>query len=312
MAGIINKAVGPCDCALAFAVPLKREDFLRDLEPTSDKDFVKSFGAQRAVVRPEVLWDFYKSQADVALEVAAEVDKLHVKIFYELKLSQLSTVLNSCEVVALIAHWRDATVKASDFINVTSFVSKLTAGNNEIARKLREWVSTNFIEQLNAFDNSEASQKELKAMLAKRLNGALQELQLYRRDHIPGTIEHPDSLQYRLYLNRIALEETFIGELSPGNRLELFDGLHSIAEIVEHVPEPYARILDLTSCNSLILGEGIKRLRRDCLVLTNEGPSRLDFRVLFFRGVMEELHREKAPYIETVLRLRKQLIKTRG
>jgi hypothetical protein len=309
MAGIINKAVGPCDCALAFAIPLAREDFLRDLQPTSGKDFVKSFAAKRAIVKPEVLWDdWYKQQANVALEIADEVDKLHVKIFFEVELSQLSTVLNSREVVALIAHWRDATVKVSDFINVTSFVSKLIAGDSEVARKLTESLSKKFIEQLHAFDNSEASQKKLKAMLAERLNVALREIQLYRRDILPGDIAHPDSLQYRLYLNRVALEEAFTGELIPGNRLELFDGLYSIAEIVKHVPDPYARILDLTSCNSLILGEGIKRLRRDCLVLTNEKPARLDFRVLFFGGVMEELQRKRAPYVATILRLRKQLL----
>jgi len=309
--GVINKVVGPCDCALAFAIPLKREDFLRDLEPTSGKDFVQSFAGGRTGVLPEVLWDsVYRPQAEIALGVASEVSRLYdVKISYEVKLPLLSTLLNSAEVVALVAHWRDATLKLSDFIEVASFVNKLTGGNNEVARKLRDWLSKSFIEQLNAFDTSESSQKKLKTMLAERLNLAMKELQLYRRDLLPGDVAHPDSLTYRLYLNRLALEEAFAGDLIHGNRLELIDGLHSIAEVVEQVPNGYARILDLTSCNSLILGEGIKRPRRDCVVLTNEGKARLDFRVLFFKGVMEELHRQRAPYVDTVLRLRKQLLR---
>ena len=68
----------------------------------------------------------------------------------------------------------------------------------------------------------------------------------------------------RFARQRDHLDSMFKGLLRPGNRLELFDGLHSKESVEEALSTHFEGVLDLTSCTSTILGDylGAKRKHR--------------------------------------------------
>lgn len=310
MNGVIKRTVGPSDCALAFAIPLNRKDFLRDLEPTSGKDFVRNFASNKSDILPEVLWElFYRPLVDAALRTANDVSRMGVRVSFDLRISEFTRLLNSAEVVMVVAHWRSARFKPDDIINLRSLVPGLMYSNERVAKILREQFCPELKEQLNAFNHSALGPHSLELTLIKELNRSLSDIQLYQGDNSDATAAQPDTLERRMYFNRLALEETFPTEFIPGNRFELCDGLHSIASVVDEVPIPYEGILDLTTCNSILLGEAIKCVRRNCLILVNRNPTRLDFRLVLYKNVIKELARRNGPYVDVVVRLRKELIK---
>ncbi len=61
---------------------------------------------------------------------------------------------------------------------------------------------------------------------------------------------------------RSELDELFAGLVLPGNRLELFDGLHSKESIEKAIAPQFNGILDLTTCTSTVLADYISSRRR--------------------------------------------------
>jgi hypothetical protein len=64
---------------------------------------------------------------------------------------------------------------------------------------------------------------------------------------------------------RDELDELFHGLLRPGNRLELFDGLHAKEVVDDALDQRFDGMLDLTTCNSTVLADFLARRRRQRL-----------------------------------------------
>jgi hypothetical protein len=78
-------------------------------------------------------------------------------------------------------------------------------------------------------------------------------------DGIDEVLEHES---VRLARRRDALDSLFDGLLRPGNRLELFDGLHSKQAIDDALPPEFEGILDLAGCTSIVPADYLQG-RRD-------------------------------------------------
>ncbi|HVG19062.1 MAG TPA: hypothetical protein VNI02_08405 [Blastocatellia bacterium] len=303
MTGITQKIVGPHNCALAFTIPLTEEDFLHDLNRGAEKDFIKRYAQENGAIRKELLWKYYKPQADLALEIADEVKHLGVKTAFNLKLSELKAFIAGSDIVALVAHWRPPTFTADDLVDPASLMGKIKESKNEAAELLRARASPEFNGLLIAPRPDEGA---LAASLLCELNRVLAEERLHpecRRS--PPLYRH----EYLLQLNREALEEAFPGEFRGGSRVEFFDRLCSMNDVAEQISPEYRGLLDLTICNSILLGEAIKRKRRHCTVVANQNPATFDFRLIFYKHVIKELERQNNRYLDVVVNLRKRLTK---
>jgi len=75
---------------------------------------------------------------------------------------------------------------------------------------------------------------------------------------------------------RDELDALFKGLLRPGNRLELFDGLHCSEAVESSIAPEFRGILDLTVCTSEVLGDYIGSRRR-AAVRTVQFPEVQDF-----------------------------------
>jgi hypothetical protein len=310
MSGITQKIVGPHNCALAFAVPLTEEDFLRDLHFGSGKDFVKRYAQDNARIRKELLWKYYKPQANLALEIADEVKRLGVKTVFNLKLNQLNSLLMNSDIVTVVAHWRPPTFNTGYLLNPSSLISKIKESKLEAVEFLRFHLSANFKEQLAGWTDVVQPEGRAVELLINELNRLLVEERLHPALRFSDSSAKPlYRLEYLMHLNRESLEETFPGEFTGGSRVEFFDGLFSIDNVIEQIAPEYQGLLDLTICNSILLGEAIKRQRRHCTVVASQRPTTFDFRLIFYKHVIEELARRNNPYLDIVIKLRKRLTK---
>jgi hypothetical protein len=92
-------------------------------------------------------------------------------------------------------------------------------------------------------------------------------------------------------LTRPALEVAYGNAIAPGRAVEFADGMRTIAEVVTALPRRYAGFLDMTVCNSVILGEAIKAARPHCIVAVNHYPTEPHIRLLLYRRMMRRLRR---------------------
>ena len=88
---------------------------------------------------------------------------------------------------------------------------------------------------------------------------------------------------FRAFQNRERLDRGFSDSkvLAPGNRVEFSDGLHTITDVVAHLPVDFAGVLDLSVCNSVFLAEVVRRHCPKCRrVVANEDPTMPRFRLI--------------------------------
>jgi hypothetical protein len=105
--------------------------------------------------------------------------------------------------------------------------------------------------------------------------------------------------------NRDRVDGHFAGLIAPGNRIELSDGLHTAQAIIDRIPRRFAGLVDLTVCNSVLLGELIKRQRPDCLIVMNRETTELRVRAVLYRHQLRYLATDPSRnYIDVLAELR--------
>jgi hypothetical protein len=59
--------------------------------------------------------------------------------------------------------------------------------------------------------------------------------------------------------------------------------------MIDAVPERFDGIIDLSVCNSIVLGEAIKRRRPECLIITNVRPASPALRLVRYQFIIREI-----------------------
>ncbi|MBV9268829.1 MAG: hypothetical protein JO061_21855 [Acidobacteriaceae bacterium] len=88
-------------CAVAFAIPLTREQFLSDFESVK-KDFVRNYASEEPL---ETAWRYYQSTAAFARELVAELTAGGAVVNTSATIDQWSNLVRQRHVVTLFAHW---------------------------------------------------------------------------------------------------------------------------------------------------------------------------------------------------------------
>jgi hypothetical protein len=97
----------------------------------------------------------------------------------------------------------------------------------------------------------------LAAILREALDADIDEPRL--DDAVDEVAEHPVTRSAR---RRDALDALFQGLLRPGNRLELYDGLHSKEAVEAAIAPTFEGVIDLTTCTSTVLADHVSAKRR--------------------------------------------------
>jgi hypothetical protein len=103
-------------------------------------------------------------------------------------------------------------------------------------------------------------------------------------------------------INRVLLELHVPG-LRAGAAIELGDGMHTAAAVIEATPTGYPGVIDLSVCNSILLAEALKYARRPALIVSGEFRASLAFRMIRYQVLIEHIHRRPARYTELLQQL---------
>jgi len=87
----------------------------------------------------------------------------------------------------------------------------------------------------------------------------------------------------------------------------LSDGLHPISELVAAIAPDWRGTLDLTVCNSTVLGNAVRLRARGSVVLMNEEPADLPTRLALYKQVVRMLSHHKQSYMRCMIDMRAYL-----
>lgn len=306
--------VTPRDCALALTIPLTREQFLSDLAQTQNKDYAAH--VKRRNFKPrfddDYYWDeVYRPLPRIVGQICNEVEKRGVTVKRSLMLSELPDLLKNFKVITLIAHWRFSKIRPEEITDPNGFLAALHAPQNEVQRAVRQEIMKSCPELLNEQFLRQTSEEEMRGKTVAAINPIIAAAHaLYRQRDSNDTKSqsagvHDDLLTEvsLLRLTRVAFEQAFPTQIAASRAIEFSDGLHNIAQFVETIPDNFDGLLDLTVCNSVIVGEVIKFNRPKCLVAVNRYPTQPHVRLAFYKLAIEMLSRRPALYIDVLTKL---------
>jgi len=290
--------VTPRDCALLLAIPMSKAEFLADLRTGADKDLAKSLERRLSCAGKEIWQDVFSHLVRLIDEVAAKSAALGVEVLRQVRLSDLRPIIASHRVITLVAHWRFLGLEPADILDVGALKDQVEArasgaGEDQHPVESLLWAQAEI-------RNAESAQ-----VLASAINRLLVSGQ-HHYQWVPGDAKKGPCPEAGL--TRVLLEETFLGIIRPGKCIELADGLCSVWDFIARVPCGYDGTMDLTVCNSLILGEAAKRARPSTTFIVNRQPATAQTRVQLYKHVIGRLAETPMPYWEAVSMVHKALL----
>jgi hypothetical protein len=305
----------PSECALAFALPRTREQFIEDLRAGPAKDFASHLTERdpERVRKAEVYASsWYDSRngvfglTDVIADVLGDARANGVTVVEDAALAGFAGLFDLHAVVTLVSHWKPHNVLPDDVIDWPGLARRLTPSGGGILG----WVAERLSPEVGAILAEHAptpprSRQELfldeltKVLESERYSAPLQ-----------GDGRLPAERLLNGFHNRNALDAALTAELRPGNRAEFRDGLYPAGAVAARVPDSFTGTLDLTVCNSVFLAEAIKGspAKRGSLILANRDPTPVKLRLLLYKYVIREVARTNSDYRDTVRHLRSKLL----
>lgn len=300
----------PHQCALALAIPLNRDDFLAEFNLCINKDFAKSFVRKtHNTLTEDALWETYSTDVKTVTSVAEAVETQGVKVLTNATFSDVRELFQRFRVVTLVAHWRSSSFYPADFLDTAQLIKALEQPSTPLMKTFVSALPENCISVLQTLESSPDAKHTLTETLKKEFNNILKSGKLYPDLESNQTCHiAPYDHDYHKYLNRQVIDDIFKDLISPGNRIEFFDQLHSIEKFIMTIPQDYDGLLDFTVCNSALIGNAIKR-QRHCIVLVNKESATLKSRMVIYKGIIELLARSDMDYMDAATNIRKAILR---
>ncbi len=293
----MERTVSPADCAMAVALPLTLEEFIHDAA-SPDKDFARSVVDGSGRTAQDAWREVYLPKI-VALYTRVEqrARALRATVVPRVTATALSELLARFPLVSLFAHSVSAPVRPADVVQPRAIVDAVERGETVVARRLRDALGAN---------RRWASEGPV---LRDQVAAALDEVLAATRAWSESTVRVDRDGRPDRYVNRVMLEDCFGAALRRAPLIELHDGIKTMSELLLAVPPEFAGVLDLSVCNSVALGESIKRQRPRCLVVENVFLARIDLRLARYALVLNRLALGPARYTDALTEINRILLK---
>lgn len=305
-----HESVTPRDCALALTIPLTREQFLDDLARPERKDYaahVRRSNEQKSVDEDYYWNEVYGPLAHTVTKICDEVERLGVTVNRSLRLNELADLLRRFRVVTLVAHWRFTRVRLKEVLDAPGFLEALRTPQSRVQQSLLH-AFAECSPQLLSGDLAGYTPAELQERVVETINAVLAAAHaLYRTGDTEGGVAASAGEEFTPRplerLTRVAVEQAFPSHIVPGRAIEFSEGMYSVRELMSAVPDDFSGVLDLTVCNSVIIGEVVKNFRPDCIVAVNRYPAELYVRMAFYKQAITLLSRHPAPYMDVLTKI---------
>jgi hypothetical protein len=291
----MEPVVSPGECALAVALPLTEGQFARDAA-APDKDFARSViaGSGRS---PAAAWSELYAPKVVALcaRVAEAASSLGATVVTDVTAPVLRELLERWPVVSLLAHSLSVPVRSDDVIAPRAILEIVRDGRTIVARQVRDALANR-----RWTDEDTALRREV----AVALDDALAPTRAWTQT----TVRTERAGRPARFLSRAMLEACFGAALRHAPVLELCDGVKTMDELLAAIPPGFARVLDLSVCNSFALGELIKRRHPDSVIVENVFLARVEVRLARYALVLDRLAHAPARYTDALIEVNRGLI----
>jgi hypothetical protein len=283
------KRVTPYDCALAIALPLTERRFLDDLRaPEHDyAAYIRSLHPAEGA-GDGYYWDFV--YGPFAAIMNNTCDRVAAR---GATLADLRELAARFPIVTFVSHWRFRALRVTQIRDFEALVHELHAAPNDVVRAFRD--------ALLAQDGQALHDAE---RLVDAFNGVL------RSAHAQYAAEqHEPVLLMKIppqRLTRAALERAFPRAIAAAPAVEFSDGMKTTNEVADAIPLSFDGLLDLTVCNSAILGDIIKAARPTCTVAVNRYPTEPHIRLALYRRIIDDLAGRPAPFADAMARFGKR------
>jgi len=272
----MNRVVGPRDCALAIALPLTKQQFLSQLQAEHEHDYasyIRSLHLAKGA-NDDYYWNVvYEPFAAVMSETLNAIEKCDINIVRDATLEDFRRLTTMFPVVTLVSHWRFRALQAEEIVDLNAVLHAMENPVGSLAVAYRD--------ALLRADASALCAEVTKSELAAALNKILQEghAAYAAEERTPVMLMNVPAQR----LTRATLERAFSGAIVPGRAIEFADGMKTIPEVIAALPPAYDAFLDMTICNSAIVGEEIKAERPQCTVAVNRYPTEPHIRLALYR-----------------------------
>jgi len=289
-----------------IGLPLEREDFFRQMQQP-EHDFAK-FVLENMGKYELLAWQEYKRLARLVQYVCIEVERLGVTVVRKGGLAELRAVFASgMRVVTLVSHWRMLTLQHEDIIDPHKVLGILNSAQTDgpILEALRAaWHDSLHRYPLSSV-TEEVPAEQLREVLAERLCEyvkAANTFYLRRSDR-----QEEADLRWK-ELTRTGLELVLDENLlKRGRFIELYDGLHTLPELIESIPQEFNGVFELPICNSAFAFEIIKQQRPACLMVVNRFPATLEFRMVRYKLLVKLLAKTSQPFMPLAAKVHREL-----
>jgi|HubBroStandDraft_2_1064218.scaffolds.fasta_scaffold03542_7 hypothetical protein len=289
----------PSDCALVVALPLEQHRFLRQLEEGPDENFARSFrGSEQSKLTDQAVYRVYEKFAILAIDVIQNAEKMGVTVVRNGSLGDFASMLRTHRVTTIVAHSRDAHFCESDIVDPELVLDELFRSDSAINRMIQQLGGSTSVEpKLRRISN--------KGEIVTYLNKIVDDVRETKEENRVGETTRRQCIWSR---RRLALHGSLPKGFRGGNAIEFSDGFVSLHRILETIPATFAGKLDLTSCNSTVFAEDVRRKCKSVLVMANEESTSLDLRLAIYRQVIRRLSQRSEPYEDALHRVRKELL----
>jgi hypothetical protein len=204
-------------------------------------------------------------------ELIATAAKMGVLVCSRSDLVTITRLTTEYQIVVLFAHWKGSEILNSDFIlpiHLDHFIERVHGDQSLIG----SWLKAH-LKMLDGSEDREAPRRRFLNQwlrLLRRQPLSLREvlsegmaLSARRRPTDAGGVDYLlEAENARIARVRDHFDSIFEGLLRPGNRLELFDGLHSKEAVESAVSPEFDGIIDFATCTSTVLGDYIAAKRK--------------------------------------------------
>jgi len=256
-------------CALLFATPVTREEFFA----AAEGEYLSDYAALTLRGRPaiEVWEERYSRICAAAADLMEVANAAGVVIVRRVTSWDLHIASQTHDTLIIFAHWKGERIARRDLLcGLNEFYNALSTNRTPAGELLREYVLASL--QPHAFQCLKPERAELLCgELINRLNEIIASGALTSKfpERVRDLVEADSPLAKAL--SRDLIDEALQEVLAPGNKLELFDGLHAPGAIEKTISPQFHGVIDLATCHSAILAACLKQSRGDdLLVIQND------------------------------------------
>jgi hypothetical protein len=213
-------------------------------------------GAQEAALREDWSHGYEPSIGRHIVAMLEVVGPLDVRVCTGATLADISRLSSECAVLIVLTHWKGSEVTFQDLrpeCDLDAIVRCARAGSTPLSN----WLARRGVQHTGWWATLAGRKPPSPTALLREC------IQLgwrgeATREVVDGRSALPITLAAR---RRDELDAMMTGLLAPGNRIELFDGLHAKEEFEAAISPRFDGFLDLTTCMSTVLGDHVSRQR---------------------------------------------------